>query len=50
MIYIVRLLKYLKLVEPNLNLPNLLKRIGMSNSQIIKVMNEYNKGEEKQYE
>lgn len=44
--YLIKTLRYLKLVEPNLNIPNFLKRIGMPNAQIIKVMQEYNKGVE----
>lgn len=43
--YFIKTLRYLKLVEPHLNIPNFLKRIGMPNAQIIKVMQEYNKGE-----
>jgi hypothetical protein len=48
--YFIKTLRYLKLVEPNLNIPNFLKRIGMPNAQIIKVMQEYNKGEQNNVE
>ena len=48
--YFIKTLRYLKLVEPNLNIPNFLKRIGMPNAQIIKVMKEYNKGEQNNVE
>ena len=43
--YFVETLKYLKLVEPSLNIPKFLRSIGMPSLQIIKVMQEYNKGE-----
>lgn len=48
--YFIKTLRYLQLVEPNLNIPNFLKRIGMLNAQIIKVMQEYNKGEQNNVE
>ena len=48
--YFISTLRYLKLVEPHLNIPNFLKRIGMPTTQIIKVMQEYNKGVENNVE
>lgn len=43
--YFIKTLRYLKLVEPDLNIPKFLKMIGMPNAQILKVMQEYNKGD-----
>ena len=40
--YFVKLLSYLKRVEPHLNEQRLLKELGMSKEQIEKVMEVYN--------
>ena len=40
--YFIRLLQYLKRVEPHLNERRLLRDLGMNDEQVKKVMEEYN--------